>query len=142
MRPQYGLYIVGGYSDHLSSSTTAHPMTLSAGTKLGRYEISSKIAEGGMGEVYLATDTELNRTVAVKILAEGLVAHEQQLRRFIQEAKAVSSLNHPHILTIHEIGSAGDRKFIATEFIDGDTLREHIRTASQTLNEILEISIQ
>ncbi len=117
-------------------------MTLSAGTKLGRYEISSKIAEGGMGEVYLATDTELNRTVAVKILAEGLVAHEQRLRRFIQEAKAVSSLNHPHILTIHEIGCAGDRKFIATEFIAGDTLREHIRTGSQTLNEILDISIQ
>jgi len=117
-------------------------MTLSPGTKLGRYEINSKIAEGGMGEVYLATDTELNRTVAVKILAEGLAAHEQRLRRFIQEAKAVSSLNHPHILTIHEIGSAGDRKFIATEFIDGDTLRERIRSGSQTLNEILEISIQ
>ena len=117
-------------------------MALSPGTKLGRYEISSKIAEGGMGEIYLATDTELNRTVAVKILAEGLAAHEQRLRRFIQEAKAVSALNHPHILTIHEIGSAGDTQFIATEFIDGDTLRARIKSGSQTLTEILDISIQ
>ena len=117
-------------------------MALSPGTKLGRYEISSKIAEGGMGEIYLATDTELNRTVAVKILADGLAAHEQRLRRFIQEAKAVSALNHPHILTIHEIGSAGDTQFIATEFIDGDTLRARIKSGSQTLTEILDISIQ
>jgi len=115
---------------------------LTPGTKLGRYEIRSKIAEGGMGEVYLALDTELNRTVAVKILHQAVVANDQRMRRFIQEAQAASALNHPHILTIHEIGSTGNSKFIATEFIDGDTLRKRINSGSQKLNEILEIAVQ
>lgn len=117
-------------------------MALAQGTRLGRYEIRSKIAEGGMGEVYLAVDTELSRTVAIKILPAGLVAHEQRLRRFIQEAKAASALNHPNILTIHEIGNTEETKFIATEFIDGDTLRKRINSGSQHLNDILEITIQ
>ena len=115
---------------------------LTPGTKLGRYEIRSKIAEGGMGEVYLALDTELNRTVAVKILHQAVAANDQRMRRFIQEAQAASALNHPHILTIHEIGSTGNSKFIATEFIDGDTLRKRINSGSQKLNEILEIAVQ
>ena len=115
---------------------------LAPGTKLGRYEIRSKLAEGGMGEVYLALDTELNRTVAVKILHQAVAANEQRMRRFIQEAQAASALNHPHILTIHEIGSGSNCKFIATEFIDGDTLRMRINSGSQKLNEILEIAIQ
>src|SRR4029450_5336999 len=95
-----------------------------------------------MGEVYMATDTELSRTVAIKILPAGLAVHEQRLRRFIQEAKAASALNHPNILTIHEIGNTGETKFIATEFIDGDTLRKRINSGSQNLNEVLEITIQ
>ena len=94
-----------------------------------------------MGEVYLAFDTELDRTVAVKILPEALAANEQRLRRFIQEAKAASALNHPHILTVHEIGKSGATHFIATEFIDGYTLRRHITTGMQLL-EVLEIAIQ
>jgi serine/threonine-protein kinase len=117
-------------------------VTLLSGTKLGRYEIRSKVAEGGMGEVYLALDTELNRTVAVKILHQAVAANEQRMRRFIQEAQAASALNHPHILTIHEIGSTSNSKFIATEFIDGDTLRKRINSSSLKLNEILEIAIQ
>ena len=117
-------------------------MTLAAGTKLGRYEIRSKIGEGGMGEVYLALDTDLNRTVAIKILPAELASNEQRLRRFIQEAKAASALNHPHILTIHEIGNTADTRFIATEFIDGVTLRHRIQSGSQKLNEVLEIAIQ
>jgi len=115
---------------------------LTPGTKVGRYEIRSKIAEGGMGEVYLALDTELNRTVAVKILHQSVAANEQRMRRFIQEAQAASALNHPHILTIHEIGTIDKSKFIATEFIDGDTLRKRINNGSQKLNEVLEITIQ
>ena len=95
-----------------------------------------------MGEVYLALDTELNRTVAIKILPAELASNEQRLRRFIQEAKAASALNHPHIITIHEIGNTADNRFIATEFIDGDTLRQRIRSGSQKLNDILEIAIQ
>jgi len=116
-------------------------MTLAAGTHLGRYEIRSKIGAGGMGEVYLAMDTELDRTVAIKILPQALAADQQRLQRFIQEAKSASALNHPHILTIYEIGTSGASRFIATEFIDGETLRQRL-TAGMKLVEILEISIQ
>lgn len=79
-------------------------MAIATGTKLGRYEIRSQLGAGGMGEVYLALDTELDRTVAIKILPEALASDHQRLQRFIQEAKAASALNHPHILTIYEIG--------------------------------------
>jgi eukaryotic-like serine/threonine-protein kinase len=94
-----------------------------------------------MGEVYLAFDTELDRTVAIKILPEGVATNEQRLRRFIQEAKAASALNHPHILTIHEIGTVGNTRFIATEFIDGETLRQRMNKGLN-LPEILEFAIQ
>ena len=117
-------------------------MTLTAGTKLGRYEIRSKLGEGGMGEVYLALDIDLNRTVALKILPEHLASNEQRLRRFIQEAKAASALNHPHILTIHEVGNTASARFIVTEFIDGETLRQRIRSGFMKLNDILEVAIQ
>ena len=116
-------------------------MSLKAGTKLGRYEIRSKIGAGGMGEVYLAQDIELDRTVALKILPDDVAADEQRLHRFIQEARAVSALNHPHILTIHEIGSSGNIRFIATEFIEGETLRRRIR-AGLNLIDILDIASQ
>ena len=115
---------------------------VSPGTNLGRYEIRSQLGAGGMGEVYLAQDTELDRTVAIKILPEALASNQQRLQRFIQEAKAASALNHPHILTIHEIGTTGATRFIATEFIDGDTLRRRIRDGSLSLNEILDIAMQ
>ncbi len=116
-------------------------MTITAGTKLGRYEIRSKIGEGGMGEVYLVTDTELDRTVAIKILPARLASDQQRLQRFIQEARAASALNHPHILTIHEIGAAGTSRFIPTEFIDGDTLRHRMNEGMRML-EMLEVSSQ
>ena len=116
-------------------------MSLSTGTKLGRYEIRSKIGAGGMGEVYLAQDTELDRMVAIKILPEALASDPQRLQRFVQEAKAASALNHPHILTIHEIGTTANSRFIATEFIDGETLRQHVN-AGMKLSDILETAIQ
>ncbi|HJZ66610.1 MAG TPA: protein kinase [Blastocatellia bacterium] len=116
-------------------------MSITADTRLGRYEIRSKLGEGGMGEVYLAVDTELDRTVAIKILPEALASDQQRLQRFIQEAKAASALNHPHILTIYEIGTIGASRFIATEFIDGETLRDRI-SAGMKLTDILEFSIQ
>src|ERR1051325_127321 len=116
-------------------------MKIESGTKLGRYEIRSKIGEGGMGEVYLANDTELDRPVAIKVLPGKLAADQQRLQRFIQEAKAASALNHPHILTIYEIGSFGNTRFMASEFIDGETLRAYMR-APRKLTEILEVAIQ
>src|SRR6266498_1133540 len=117
-------------------------MTLTAGAKLGRYEIRSQLGAGGMGEVYLAFDTELDRTVAIKILPETLVSDPKRLQRFIQEAKAASALNHPHILTIYEVGTSGNSPFIVTEFIDGKTLRRLILNGSLSLNEILDVAIQ
>src|SRR5215831_4839218 len=101
-------------------------MSLKTGTKLGHYEIRSQIGKGGMGEVYLAVDTELDRTVAIKILPRDVAGDQQRLQRFVQEAKAASALNHPHIITIYEIGTIGESRYIATEFIDGDTLRQRM----------------
>src|SRR5256714_10025807 len=105
-----------------------HPaMTISAGTKLGRYEIRSKIGEGGMGEVYLARDTKLDRNVALKTLPEDVAADRNRMERFVREAKAAAALNHPNIAHVYEIGEHDGTNFIAMEFIDGQTLRELIR---------------
>src|SRR2546426_7130083 len=117
-------------------------MSLSSGTKLGRYEIRAKIGEGGMGEVYLAKDTKLDRKVALKILPAEVASHHDRMRRFVQEAKAVSALNHPNILTIHEIDESDTGHFIATEFIDGETLRERMRKGPLNVSEALDIATQ
>src|SRR5438445_9940812 len=101
-------------------------MTLTRGTKLGRYEIRSKIGEGGMGEVYLAQDTKLDRKVALKILPAEVASHRDRMERFVREAKAAAALNHPNIAHIYEIGEHDGLRFIAMEFIDGQTLRELI----------------
>src|SRR2546422_10842034 len=113
-------------------------MTIAAGTILGRYEIRSKIGQGGMGEVYLAQDTNLDRKVALKILPAEVASNRDRMDRFVQEAKAASALNHPNIITIHEIDQTDSGHFIATEFIDGDTLRERMRIAPLKLGEVLD----
>lgn len=115
---------------------------LAAGTHLGRYKIRSKIGEGGMGEVYLAQDTKLERTVALKVLPAKVAVDRQRMQRFIQEAKTASSLNHPNILTIFEIGEADGTHFIATEFIDGRILRPTVSGASLKIGESLDIAVQ
>ncbi|MBA2732657.1 MAG: protein kinase, partial [Acidobacteria bacterium] len=117
-------------------------MPLSHGTNLGRYEIRSLLGAGGMGEVYLAQDTTLRRQVAIKLLPANLTANKDRLHRFEQEAYAISSLNHPNILTIHEIGAEGSLHFIATELIEGENLRQHIKRNSLELREVLDIGIQ
>src|ERR1700756_4974660 len=101
-------------------------MTINAGTKLGRYEIRSQIGEGGMGEVYLAQDTKLDRKVALKILPAELASNRDRMDRFVREAKSAAALNHPNIAHIYEIGEHDGVNFIAMEFIDGQTLRECI----------------
>jgi len=117
-------------------------MSLASGTRLGRYEIRAKIGAGGMGEVYLAQDTKLDRKVALKILPADVAADRNRMSRFVQEAKAASALNHPNIITIHEIEQINSVNFIATEFIDGATLRERMRKAQPPLGEILDVAIQ
>lgn len=115
---------------------------LEKGQFLGRYEIIEQIGTGGMGEVYLATDQKLDRQVAIKILNEKFSQDNSNLKRFMQEAKSASALNHPNILTIYEFGEAENVHFIVSEFIEGETLREIIRESKLELSEILDISIQ
>ena len=123
----------------LSEDTKEFP----AGTKISHYRIVSKIGAGGMGEVYLARDTKLERRVAVKFLSEKFNNDTETLSRFVQEAQAVSALNHPNILTVYEIGEIGGVKYIVTEFIEGDTLREFIlQKSSVKIDEILQIALQ
>jgi serine/threonine protein kinase/Flp pilus assembly protein TadD len=116
--------------------------SLPSGARLGRYEIKSHIGAGGMGEVYLAQDTKLDRKVALKILPADVAAHQDRMKRFVQEAKAASALNHPNIITIHEIDETDSVNFIATEFIDGETLRERMRGAPLKLGEVLDVAAQ
>src|ERR1044072_8162545 len=98
-------------------------MTLAPKTQLGRYEIRSLIGAGGMGEVYLAQDTSLNRRVALKVLPAEVASNQDRMRRFNQEATSAASLNHPNIAHIYEIGQSDGVHFIAMEFVDGFTLR-------------------
>src|SRR6266849_6607228 len=98
------------------------------GTHLGRYEIRSKLGAGGMGEVYLAQDTTLDRKIALKILPADLAANQDRMRRFTQEARAAAALNHPNIATIYEIGESNGVNFIAMEFIDGHTFGDVIQS--------------
>src|SRR5438552_7018229 len=110
---------------------------LSPGASLSHYRIVSKLGAGGMGEVYLAQDTKLDRKVALKILPADLAANQDRMRRFTQEAKAAAALNHPNIATIHEIGESDGVNFIAMEFIDGATLREKIHQERTELRKLL-----
>lgn len=115
---------------------------LSVGQKLGRYEIKKQLGTGGMGEVFLAEDTELFRPVALKILHQEVADDKERISRFVQEARAASALNHPNILTIHEIGEADDLRFIVSEYIEGETLRERLKRKNLSVTESLEIAEQ
>ena len=116
-------------------------MQISSETSFNHYRIISKLGAGGMGEVFLAEDTRLERKVALKILPEKFSADSEPLNRFKQEAKAASALNHPNIITVYEIGESEGRHFIAAEYIDGETLRERMRKRL-TFDETLSILIQ
>ncbi|HJT29933.1 MAG TPA: protein kinase [Pyrinomonadaceae bacterium] len=118
-------------------------MPLAEGIKLGRYEIRGHIGTGGMGQVYLAQDTsELNRTVAIKLLPAEVAADPKWMQRFIREARTVSGLNHPNVLTIYEFGVHDSTRFMAMEYVDGVTLREHLNNNRLNLHEVLDIGIQ
>ena len=112
------------------------------GSDLGPYRVTGRLGSGGMGEVYLAEDMRLGRKVALKVLLAHFTRDEERVRRFQQEARAASALNHPNIVTIHEIGEVTSRHFIVTEVIEGETLRRHLENAEIELTEALDIAIQ
>jgi serine/threonine-protein kinase len=115
---------------------------ISTGEQIGRYRIRSAIGKGGMGEVFLAEDTELERIVALKVLPEDLANDTERMRRFVQEAKSASALNHPNIITIHEIGKTDSTHFIATEYIEGETLHSRLLSEPMYVKNVLDVAIQ
>src|SRR3989440_829684 len=117
-------------------------MTLERGTKLGRYEIRSKIGEGGMGQVYLAHDTQLDRTVALKILSAEIARDQQRLYRFLQEARAASKLKSANVAHIYEIGEVEGHHFIAMEYVEGEPLNTKIGGRPMEAAEIVKLGIQ
>ncbi len=117
-------------------------MPISAGTKLGHYEILAPLGHGGMGEVYRGRDSRLGREVAVKVLPESLTGNADRLRRFEQEARAASALNHPNIVTIHDLGQEGSINFIVMELIEGVTLRTLIKSGSVPIRKITTLGSQ
>jgi serine/threonine protein kinase/Tol biopolymer transport system component len=116
-------------------------MALTSGTKLGPYEIQSLLGAGGMGEVYRARDTRLDRTVAVKVLASHLSSSPELKQRMEREGRAISSLNHPHICQLYDIGSQGGTDYLVMEFLEGETLSERLRRGALPLNEVFKIGI-
>src|SRR5580765_1839366 len=113
-------------------------MGLHTGTRIGQYEVMAPLGEGGMGVVYRALDTKLQRPVAIKVLAED-VADAAGRRRFQREAQMASSLNHPHILTVYDVGEFEGRQYLVTEFVDGGTLREWAKAEKRTWRQIVEL---
>src|SRR5215204_6035291 len=117
-------------------------MSLEAGTAVGRYQIQGLLGKGGMGEVYKALDPVLGRPVALKVLRRELSGDPDRLDRFLHEARAASALNDPNILTIHEVGDHDAARFLVSEFVEGESVRQRLERGSLTLREILDIGIQ
>ena len=117
-------------------------MSLAAGTRLGAYEIRSLLGMGGMGEVYRARDERLGREVAIKVLSARVSSDRDRLKRFEKEARAASSLSHPNIVTIHEVGRSGETSFIVMELVEGRTLRELLASGALPVRKLLPIGAQ
>src|SRR5579871_6943346 len=117
-------------------------MPLAADTKLGPYEIIAPLGAGGMGEVYRARDSRLDRTVAIKILPEEFAADTERVRRFEQESRSVAALNHPNIIAIYDVGAQDGVRFLVTEFLEGKTLRERLEEGSLSVNKAVDYGLQ
>ena len=117
-------------------------MALAAGTKLGPYEILAPIGAGGMGEVYKATDTRLDRTVAIKVLPSHVSDNPDVRARFEREARTISQLNHPHICTLHDVGRENGVDFLVMEHIEGETLAERLQKGPLPVEEALQQAIE
>jgi len=139
---QAGSFIEGFPSDETTVALQDLPIGPMIGKQIGPYKVIKMIGRGGMGEVYIAHDGRLGRQVALKLLRSDFTRNEERLRRFRQEARAASALNHPNILTIHEIGQDNSLHFMATEYVEGETLRQHISSARMTLGQALDVAVQ
>src|SRR5689334_9686523 len=117
-------------------------MTLAPGTRLGPYEVLGQLGAGGMGEVYRAKDPRLGRELAIKILPASFANDAERLRRFEHEPRSASALNHPNIVTIHEIGAANGTSYIAMELVDGPSLREMLAEGPLPTKRLLDIAVQ
>ena len=117
-------------------------MTLSAGTRLGPYEILTPLGAGGMGEVYRARDTRLERTVAIKVLPSHLSASPESRQRFEREAKTISQLSHPHICALHDVGREGETEYLVMEYLEGETLADRLLKGPLPLEQTLRFGIQ
>ena len=113
-------------------------MALTSGMKLGPYEIQSLVGAGGMGEVYRAHDSRLDRTVAIKVLPASFSADRERLQRFAQEARAAAALNHPNILSIFDIGEEQGAPYVVSELLEGETLRERLRTGALPIRRVID----
>jgi serine/threonine protein kinase len=117
-------------------------MPLSAGTRLGPYEVVGTLGAGGMGEVYRARDTRLRREVAIKVLPDSFASDVDRLLRFEQEARAVGALSHPNILAVHDIGAQSGIHYIVTELLDGETLREKLSNGALPTRRATDYALQ
>src|SRR5271169_6483354 len=117
-------------------------MALTSGTKLGPYEVQSPLGAGGMGEVYLARDTRLDRTVAIKILPSHLSSNLEARQRFDREARAISSLNHPNICTLHDVGHQDGTDFLVMEYLEGETLAERLLKGPLPPEQVLRYGVE
>jgi serine/threonine protein kinase len=117
-------------------------MNLATGTKLGPYEIISPLGAGGMGEVYRARDTRLDRTVAVKILPQSVSSNPERRQRFDREARAISSLSHPHICALYDVGQQNGIDYLVMEYIEGESLADRLKKGPLPLNQALCYAIQ
>src|SRR5580700_9955180 len=117
-------------------------MPLTSGTKLGPYEIQSPIGAGGMGEVYRARDSRLNRDVALKILPSAFSTDAERLQRFAQESRAAAALNHPNILSIYNIGEAHGAPYVVSELLEGETLRDRLRNGPLSSTRAIDYAQQ
>ncbi|HET7452229.1 MAG TPA: serine/threonine-protein kinase, partial [Thermoanaerobaculia bacterium] len=117
-------------------------MTLAAGTRLGPYEVISPLGAGGMGEVYKARDSRLGREVAVKVLPPDFASDTQRRSRFEQEARAASALNHPNIVTVHDVGASDGHLWVAMELVDGKSLRAILESGRLAVSRCLDFGTQ
>src|SRR5262245_52863964 len=127
---------------HLPSVRSGEAMTLHCGSRLGRYEVDSLIASGGMGDVYRAHDTRLNRQVALKVLATSVLADPERLARFTQEARTTALINHPNIVAVYDVGADEGHPFVVSELLRGGTLRARMKGGALPVRVALSYALE